>query len=90
MNIQGLDQLRDQLLKEKEWPISYMFKFITPNVDGKVDQIKQLLPSQSKISFNHTPNLKYVSVTCVASMASAEDIISVTTKVLEIQGVMAL
>lgn len=68
----------------------YMFKFIIPNRDGKVDLIKSHMPTHSTISYKHTPNLKYVSMTCVAYMPSADDIVNLTQKIEDIDGVMAL
>jgi len=67
-----------------------MFKFISPNRDGKVDKIKALLPENGKITFKHTANLKHVSVTCVALMDSADQIIEITEKVDKIEGVIVL
>lgn len=72
------------------WPLKYMFKFITPNEDGKVDLVKALLPNEGKITFKHTTNLKHVSVTCVALMESADRIVEITEKVDEIEGVIVL
>ncbi len=72
------------------WPLKYMFKFIAPNKDGKVELVKDLMPEHGKLSFKHTKNLKHVSITCVAMMDSADDIIDITAKVDEIDGVLIL
>jgi hypothetical protein len=72
------------------WPLNYMFKFIVPNRNGKVDKIKGLLPHHGDISFKHTSSLKHVSITCVAVMSTADQIIEITEKVSEIEGVMVL
>ena len=82
--------LRYRLMENDKWPLKYMFKFIVPNNEGKVDQIKELLPEVGEISFKHTESLKHVSITCVASMNTADDIIDITEKVSEIDGVMVL
>ncbi|HBH47949.1 MAG TPA: hypothetical protein DDX98_04885, partial [Bacteroidales bacterium] len=68
----------------------YMFKFIVPNNEGKVEQIKNLLPKDGEISYKHTDNLKHVSVTCVALMKDADEIVLLTERVSEIDGVMVL
>ena len=70
--------------------MKYMFKFISPNRDGKVDMIKALLPKSGTMTFKHTSNLRYVSITCVALMNSADEIIEITEKVDEIEGVIVL
>jgi len=77
-------------MENSSWPMKYMFKFISPNRDGKVDKIKALLPENGKITFKHTANLKHVSVTCVALMDSADQIIEITEKVDKIEGVIVL
>ncbi len=82
--------LRYRLMETETWPSKYMFKFIVPNSEGKVDQIKALLPDHGEISYKHTSNLKYVSVTCVAVMENADQIIDVTEKVDKIEGVIIL
>ena len=82
--------LRYRLMENDKWPLKYMFKFIVPNNEGKVDQIKELLPLNSDISFKHTDSLKHVSITCIASMNTADDIIDITEKASEIDGVMVL
>ena len=82
--------LRYRLMEIEEWPLEYMFKFITPNSDGKVDQVKALLPNHGETYFKHTPNLKHVAITCVAVMKNADQIIEVTEKVNKIEGVIIL
>jgi uncharacterized protein len=82
--------LRSRLLENKNWPLTYMFKFIVPNESGKVNQIVELLPDNGKNSFKNTKNLRYVSVTCVVDMQSADDIIYTIKQALNIEGVMSL
>ena len=82
--------LRYRLMEIETWPLKYMFKFITPNNEGKVEQIKALLPQHGKFSFKHTSNLKHVSITCVANMESADQIIDITEQVGRIEGVLIL
>ncbi len=86
----NLEKLRYRLLEEGGWPKPYMFKFIVPNESGKVDKVKILLPQNCNLSFKHTANLKYVSITCVALMANADDVIDVTENVCKIDGVIPL
>jgi len=82
--------LRYRLMEIESWPLEYMFKFITPNKDGKVDQVKSLLPPNGKVSFKHTSSLKHVAITCVATMQSADQIIEIMEQVDQIEGVMIL
>ncbi len=82
--------LRYRLMEFESWPMKYMFKFITPNNNSKVDQIKALLPTDGKLSFKHTSSLKHVSITCVAIMENADQIINITEKANKIEGVIIL
>lgn len=90
MALADYDKLREQLLLNKEWPLKYMFKFIVPNQDDKVEQVKALLPKDGKVTYKHTKNLKHVSVTCIADMPSADDIIMVSDSVASITGVISI
>ncbi|WP_430810370.1 MULTISPECIES: DUF493 family protein [unclassified Carboxylicivirga] len=84
------EKLKALLTENKKWPLLYMFKFIAPNQDGKVQDVVDLLPKHGTVTYKHTKNLKYVSVTCKASMKSADAIIEVTSKISEIKGVISL
>lgn len=84
------NNLREKLLENKQWPLLYMFKLIVPNNDDKVEQIKLLLPSDGEFSYKHTKSLKHVSITCMADMASADDIIDITIAASAIDGVIVL
>ena len=83
-------KLKELLDANKKWPLKYMFKFIIPNKDGKVDAVKALLPVNGVNKFKHTTSLKYVSLTCVAYMKSTSDIIALTESVQNVPGVMSL
>ncbi|MEN8123461.1 MAG: DUF493 family protein [Bacteroidota bacterium] len=90
MPLQDYDKLRKLLAENKKWPLLYMFKFVVPNEGGKVQKVVDLLPKHSTITYNHTKSLKYVAVTCKASMKSAEAITEVTKNISAIDGVIAL
>jgi hypothetical protein len=90
MALKDFEKLRELLLKNEQWPLVYMFKFIVPNSGGKVNEVVALLPIEGELSFKHTQNLKFVSVTCKATMDSADAIILITDKAATIPGVIAL
>ncbi len=90
MSKQNYEKLKTLLAENKKWPLLYMFKFIVPNKEGKVQTVVDLLPKHGSFSYKHTKNLKYVSVTCKVSIKSAEAIIELTDKVASIEGVMPL
>ncbi len=82
--------LQKKLEENKKWPLLYMFKFIVPNEKGKVDLVKSLLPEKGQLSYKHTKNLKYVSITCKVWMNSAENIVKVHHTISSIEGVISL
>ncbi len=90
MTDKNLEKLRYRLLESPEWPIKYMFKFIVPNSDNRVNKVVDLLPKDNPPTFKHTPNLKYVSITSISLMPSADSIVDITKKVCEIPGVIPL
>ncbi|TRX66324.1 DUF493 family protein [Carboxylicivirga sp. M1479] len=90
MSMQDYEKLKELLAQNKKWPMLYMFKFIVPNEEGKVKEVVELLPKHGTVSYNHTKNLKYVSVTCKVSMKSANAIVETTSKIAAIEGVMSL
>ena len=84
------NKLKIKLEQNKEWPLKYMFKFIVPNKEDKVEKVTNVFPKNAKKSFKHTENLKYVSVTCVLEMNSADEIIKITKDAMSIPGVIML
>ena len=83
-------RLKGILEQNKKWPLSYMFKFIVPNKEGKVEKVINVFPKDAKKSFKYTSSLKYVSVTCVLEMHNAEEIIAITEAAMAVPGVMML
>ncbi len=87
---QDYDKLLKKLEENKRWPLLYMFKFIAPNEEGKVKKVVSLLPKKGEISYKHTKNLKFVSITCKAKMKSAQSIIDITSEITKIDGMLSL
>lgn len=87
---EDITRFREKLNETTEWPSSYMFKFVVPNQDGKVDKVKDILSPYGIITFKNTKNLKFVSITCISQMPDADQIIDITVQITSIEGVMAL
>lgn len=85
----GLERLRAKLAAER-WPQKYMFKFVLPNDKAKIDQVLEALPQSGTTSFRNSNGDKYVGVTCVAVMPSADAVIDVTSKACAVEGVVSL
>lgn len=90
MALEDFDKLKERLLDNKDWPLKYMFKFVVPNQDGKVEKATSFLPENAVNTFKHTKSLTFVSITSIANMPSADDIIIVLDKVAGIEGVISL
>jgi hypothetical protein len=83
-------KLKSILKQNKDWPLSYMFKFIVPNKEGKVEKVINVFPKDAKKSFRYTDSLRYVSITCILEMHNAEEIIAITEAAMAIPGVIML
>ena len=83
-------KLKRILEQNKEWPLAYMFKFIVPNKEGKVEKVIGIFPEDAQKSFKYTDSLKYVSITCVLEMNNAEEIITITEAAMAVPGVIML
>ncbi len=84
-------RLREELNNHHQWPTRYMFKFILPNEERRVDELRRRfedLDYDFKRSFSR--NGKYVSLTFITEMTSAEAIIDRYRKVEDIEGLIAL
>ncbi len=82
--------LLEQLEKNKDWPLRYMFKFVAPNDEATVAAIKKELPKSEKTTLKLSKNEKFVAFTCIAFMNSAQQIVDITSRITSIKGVMAL
>ena len=89
-NIETLERLRQQLLKTEQWPLKYMFKFIVPNSDGRVDSVKALLPIGGQTTYRPSKDIHYVAITHVNYMHSADEIISTVQRATSVPGVISL
>lgn len=82
-------RLREQLDK-LQWPQAYMFKFVMPNDPLRVERVRQMLPQDGRMRADSSRTGKYVSLTCVATMPSADAVMEVTTKICQVEGVISL
>lgn len=88
MNIEN--KLLKLLEENKEWPLRYIFKFIVPNDQAIIEEVKRELPKSESLTVKLSKNGKYAGITCIAFMVSAKQIIDITTKVNSIKGVLTL
>ncbi len=89
-NLETLDRLRAQLIKADHWPVRYMFKFIAPNNELVLKNLLATMPANGQTKVMPSHGGRYVSVTHVNNMYSADDIIKFTIKATSVDGVIAL
>lgn len=82
-----IESFREKLEDQHQFPGKYTFKFIVPH--EKRDEIVQVLPL-SDIKYRDSSNMKYVSVTAVAEMASSQEVLDVYMDANQIEGCIAL
>ena len=84
-------QLKKKLKKDTTFPTKYLFKFIVPSDDDKINQIENL--------FNHTGAVitktvsktgKYTSVSVHVVMKKADDIILKYQAAEKVEGIISL
>lgn len=84
-----LEGLRQKLIDEGGWPKKYMFKFIAPNQPLVLNAVVAQLP-KGKTDLRASKNGKYIAVSHVATMPSADAVINVTSAISSMPGVISL
>jgi len=90
MNQEKYNQLRDQLIESTQWPSLYMFKFIIPNKDEKLDAVKALFPAGTPFAFKTSKDLRFISITVKIKMKDADKVIAIYEQAKNIEGLLAL
>ena len=85
------NRLREELNNNTDWPVRYMYKFIIPNDERKIEDVERAF--EGKDAEKHrsfSKNGKYVSLTFVVEEADAESILNQYRKMENIEGLIAL
>lgn len=90
MEQEKYSKLRYQLMESCTWPSLYMFKFIIPNSDEKVNAIKKLFPAKTEFAFKTSKDLKFIGITVKKTMKSADDVINIYISAQDIEGIVIL
>ena len=83
------EKLREQLKKEKNWPLIYMFKFIIPADNRKIALVEAKFSDEAIITQKESSNGKYISITIKEVMLDADSIISKYKEMEGIEGLMS-
>lgn len=77
-------------MEQSQWPLLYYFKFIVPNDKRKIEMAKLLFSDPSKITFNTSRDINYISISYKEYMPDADSIIDVYRRAGLIEGLIAL
>lgn len=84
------ENLRTELLKIRNWPIVYMFKFIVPSDNQHRALVVSKFSNDSVITTKESSNGKYTSITIKEVMLDAESIINKYKEMDGIEGLISL
>ena len=84
-------KFKQKLEEEHKFPCKYMFKFIVPADEEKIALLDAIFDkANATISSRDSKNGKYTSVTIIAQMHDANDVIIYYRQVAAIEGVVML
>ncbi len=83
--------LKIQLEDTTAFPDDYMYKFIMPSDGSQLEDVKSIFENKGAvIKTKDSKTGKYVSITIVLKLNSADEVISYYQKVEEIKGIISL
>ena len=75
----------------KKWPAEYLYKFIVPASDEKVNEVKEAFDNLGAvIKTNKSKNGNYISISVNVVMKNADAIIEKYKEVSTIEGIISL
>ncbi len=87
--METFNTLREQLAL-LEWPDVYLFKFIVPNDQLKIDQITAFFDENAMIELHPSGKGNYISISVKTVMLNVNEIISIYEQTSAINGVISL
>lgn len=86
MDSTQIEQFKEKLDDQHEWPGSYIFKFIVPS--DKVQQVEALLGDGTELK--ESKNGNYISVTARLHLNSSQEVVDIYIKAKSIDGIISL
>jgi len=84
-------RLKDQLLEDTTWPSNYLYKFIVPTDQEKIDSITRIFDNTGAvIDSKKSKKGTYTSVSINVNLADPDAVIEKYKAVSEIEGVISL
>ncbi len=85
------DRLTQQLADDRTWPATYMFKFIVPGIEERIEAVCQFFdPTKSDIRIKNSSKGNYSSISVTLIMASPEAVVQKYQEVSVVEGVISL
>lgn len=83
--------LREKLNNDRLWPSNYLYKFIVPSSEEKIEQIAAIFDNMGAV-INHRVSSKgnFTSVSVHVKMNSADAVIKKYQEVAVVEGVISL
>lgn len=84
-------KLKDQLEDTTNFPAEYMYKFIVPTDENQLEEVQAIFDNKGAvIKTKKSKTGKYISLTIILKLKSAEQVISYYKKVEKIKGIISL
>lgn len=84
-------KLKSQLEDTTKFPADYMYKFIVPSDENQLEEVQNVFDNKrAVITTKNSKTGKYISITIVIKLNSADDVIKYYKKVEKIKGIISL
>ncbi|WP_340074862.1 DUF493 family protein [Leptobacterium sp. I13] len=84
-------RLKEELANSTLWPSDYMYKFIVPTDDEKIQQIETIFDNTGAvINTKQSAKGSYTSISIVVNLKNPDAVIEKYKEVSKIEGVMSL
>ena len=84
-------RLKNELLKNTEWPSDYLYKFIVPTDTERINQINQIFDNTGAvIESKQSRKGKYTSLSIMVNLKNPDEVIEKYKEVGKIEGVISL
>ena len=85
------NRLREELLKSSSWPSNYLYKFIVPTDQQKIDEITTIFDNTGAvIESKKSKKGKYTSLSITVHMEDPDQVIEKYKEVGKVEGVISL
>lgn len=90
MDEKKLKGLKEKLEAVHKWPSIFLFKFIVPSDEKKINQIKELFDESAEIEVKKSSKGNYTSLSIKEMIMKSEDVFDRYSGASKIEGVIAL